>query len=181
MAYGILPYRIDLTDIEDLFGVSKTIPAIKDRIMQSAPHGAGLLDRDFPVEDGWMKAEDILINFLDGVVVNYGENTTKHWYVIELLIQMFGQSLPNAQWYPAGIDPFYSIDCFRMYRIAKNRTFNLPSPDGFPAVFSVEYNLLDEALEQIKQADFDPAQIAEFESWVQLAKEDEQDLVLFYF
>lgn len=179
MGYGLMPYRINISKIEDLYGTQDT--ELKTKIIQSCADYFNRLDDDFEIEDGWLGSKTIMESFLNGALEKVEYNSAKHWYIVELLIRGFGQDLNNGSWYPANIDPLYSLSEFRMYLIEKQGKINLKSPDDFPVVFTIENEKLDEALNSIKANYSDPGQVNEFASWVQEAKDHAQDLVLYYY
>lgn len=179
MGYGLMPYRINISKIEGLYGTQNT--ELKTNIIQACSSEFNRLDEDFETEDGWLESRTIMEAFLNGALEKIEYNSAKHWYIVELLIRGFGQDLDNGSWYPANIDPLYGLSEFRMYLIEKQGKINLKSPDDFPVVFTIENGNLDEALNSIKTNYSDSGQVNEFVSWVREAKDQDQDLVLYYY
>ncbi|KXX67564.1 hypothetical protein [Flammeovirga sp. SJP92] len=178
MGYGIMPYRIDLGYIKTCYGVNDD--DVKKELIQKTSYELERIDDNLEVEDGWEKAVDILTEFLDGKA-SEAYNGAKHWYILESLIKILGFTCNNSYWYPIGIDPLFNLNEFKMYTIDSENKISLPASDDFPVVFTVERNNFNTALHSIRNSDFEEDQILQFISWIDLAKEKNQDLVLFYY
>lgn len=179
MAYGIQPYRVDLQTIQQQYGTSNE--SLKEKIIASSQSQLEDLDDDFSSDEGWIDSQTLMTDFLNGNWQKTNENSAKHWYIIELLIKGFGKLLPNGQWYPANTSPMYDYSEFRLNYLGANSPIPISSPDDFPVVFTIERSNFDQALAHI-QADYpDHDQQAEFASWIEAAREHDQDLVLYYF
>jgi hypothetical protein len=179
MSYGIQPYRVDLQKIRQQYGT--TDADLKEKISASCESWLEDLDDDFSSDDGWIASKTLLTDFLDGTWQKPDGNAAKHWYIIELLIKGFGKLLSNRHWYPAGISPMYDYSEFRMYYLGPNSLIPVSSPDDFPVVFTIERANFDQAMDHIQKDYPDPDQQAEFASWIEAAREHDQDLVLYYF
>jgi hypothetical protein len=179
MSYGIQAYRVDLQKIQQQYGTDN--PDLKEKIMTSCQSQFEDLDGDFNRDEGWTDSEILMSDFLDGNWQDTNENTAKHWYMLELLIQGFGKILPNSQWYPASISPMWDYSEFQLYFLGANSSIPVSGPDDFPVVFTIERNHFDQALTHIREDYPDQDQQAEFASWIAAAREHDQDLVLYYY
>ncbi|AZQ63791.1 hypothetical protein EI427_16630 [Flammeovirga pectinis] len=178
MGYGIMPYSIDLGFIKTCYGVEDE--GVKNQLLQKTSANLSSIDSQLEVEDGWEPALNIMQDFLNGIIKDAGDGA-KNWYVLEVLIKTLGETCNNSNWYPADIDPFYSIKEFMMYTIDLERKINLPMTMEFPAVFTIYRTDFSAALAAIKNAAFEESQIKQFADWIAYSNQKKQDLVLFYY
>lgn len=170
-------YRIQLEKIRKArVGFSNDL---KDKIITSSEKYCRSLDDDLPINSGWLPAETILKDFIDGKPFTTGHNSAKHWYVVELLCNGFGKELPNDSWKNSSVDDFYKYDEFRMYFLGMDELVRVPSPETNPLVFTIENKNLEKAKLHIDKSPHSNAKKNQFIDWVQSAMDNEQDLILF--
>ncbi len=172
MGYGIMPYRVKLAEIEQLFGTSDQ--ELASRIRNGIQARLQQLDNSF----GDPSATEILTDFLDGKI-SHPQSGHLYWYVIEAMIRYFGTFLANGEWYPVRDEEIYKVAGTSMYHLRISK--KIPSPDDFPSVYMVFHADLDKASMSIKDTDHDAAQKAQFEDWCTKAKSAGQDLVMYYY
>ena len=182
MSYGVIPYWIDLNILSGIIGPEDDRKGSFDVMFGLLQPSLSGLDDEFEIEDGWLPANDILSLLLKGGTPQQSENCTKHWYVIERIIQVFGKSLNNRYWYPSdSVDVFYDYDEFKMYRVDQKGEIKIGFPDDFPVVFSVVRNDFSKALENIRNSNISNNQKKQFESWIMHAEDNNTDLILYYY
>ncbi|MEM9220317.1 MAG: hypothetical protein AAGD25_39075 [Cyanobacteria bacterium P01_F01_bin.150] len=174
-----MPYRIDIKELQSVYGTDND--GLKQKIVASCQSVFESLDRDFESEDGWANAKSIMLDILNGSLREIKGNSAKHWYILELLIQELGKLMNNGNWYPANIDPMYGYAEFRMFYLDDPSRINLDSPDDFPVVFTIQQKNFKSALKNIKESYADHAQVSEFESWINEARDNKQDIILYYY
>ncbi|NME68880.1 DUF7691 family protein [Flammeovirga aprica] len=179
MGYGIMPYRIDLGYIKTCYGVNDE--GVKKDLIQKASYDLKRIDENLEIEDGWEKAINILTEFLEGKASKEVYSGAKHWYILESLIKILGFPCDNSNWYPTSIDPLFNFNEFKMYTIDSENKINIPAPDDFPVVFTIERAHFNTALNSMKNSEYEEDQILQFIKWVELAREKNQDLVLYYY
>ncbi|KPH56658.1 hypothetical protein [Pseudoalteromonas porphyrae] len=182
MGYGVVPFRMDLDLLSSILGpknAKKGSYEVMFGILKSSLAG---LDDQFEIEDGWLPATDILSLFLNGGTPQIAGNCTKHWYVIERIIQVFGVKLNNNNWYPSdAVDVFYDYDEFKIYKVDREGEIKIGLPDDFPIVFSLERKDFSKALKNIGSCDISVDQKMQFESWIADSDKANNDLILYYY
>ncbi len=171
------PYRIQLDKIRIARG--GFTDDLKDKIISSSKDYCQSLDDDLPISSGWLSAESILNDFLYGKPFPPVENSAKHWYVVELLCNGFGKTLPDDAWKNASLDDFYDYDEFRMYFLGMDPLVRVPSPESYPLVFTIENKNLEKAKLLLDKSPHSDAEKNQFIDWVQSALDNDQDLILF--
>lgn len=86
--------------------------------------------------------------------------------------------LNNREWYPCDPDIIYLIADQYIFN-----GLNLPGLEGPPVIFSIENKELEEKLEKInnyKEKRYTPEAIEQLKGWLNTAKENGTDLVMFY-
>lgn len=174
-----MPYRINLETIRNQYGTDNQV--LKQKITDSCQSSFESLDDDFEEEDGWKAAKSIMEDYLNGTLQDLEGNSAKDWYIIEILIEGFGQLMNNGSWYPADINCMYGFDEFRMFYLGNFDKLKLKNPDDFPVVFTIQKENFAAALANIKMNYASSSQVSEFESWINEATEHDQDIVLYYY
>lgn len=170
-------YRIQLEKIRQARGTFSD--DLKEKILTSSKTYCSSLDNDLPLKWGWLDAETILKDFLDGKPFADIPDTAKHWYVVELLCNGFGKELPADTWQHTSLADLYDYDEFRMYFLGMDPLVRLPAPEANPLVFTIENHQLENAKLKIDNSSYSDEQKNQFIDWVQIAMDHEQDLILF--
>ncbi len=172
-------YRIHLSKIRTVRGGVDN--DVKQKILSSSKEYCHSLNDDLPINLGWLPAETILKDFIDGKPFTTGHNSAKHWYVVELLCNGFGKELSCNNCGNWSVDDFYDYEEFRMYFLGMHDLVRLPSPEAYPLVFTIENKNLEKAKLKIDNSDHSDLEKNQFIDWVQSAMDHEQDLILFYY
>lgn len=173
----VYPYRIHLSSIRSARGGLSA--DLTDRILDQSTDYCNSLDDDLNPQEGWIAAKQILSDFLKGTSLDFGNNSAKHWYIVELLCNGFGKQLDHDQWTHVNLNDFYDYDEFRMYYLGMDAAVYIPAPTDFPLVFTIENAQLERAKLNMDNSYHSDAQKNQFIDWVQTALDNNQDLVLF--
>lgn len=174
---AVYPYRIHLSSIISARGQLSV--ELKNKIeIQSAAYCKSL-DNDLDPQDGWLPAKSILNDFLKGAPLDFGNNSSKHWYIVEMLCNGFGKQLTCDKWEDTNLDDFYEYDEFRMYYLGQDASVSIPAPEIYPLVFTIENNNLEKAKLHIDNGPHSLAEKIQFLDWVQTTMDHGQDLILF--
>lgn len=126
----------------------------------------------------------------------------KYYYVLEAWCEAFGQPLPNGKycamrfgWFDtiqqrakeAGLDARVVLPADLIYRYDILPALNLPTPDDFPCVGSLELGkmedikvALDENMDKVKDSDVREA-LKQYHGWLEVCIRTEMDLVVYYY
>jgi hypothetical protein len=175
MAYGIIPYRVNLGRLASRFGMKDEAKRSKIRRMCSGY--ANNID-GLAYDEGVPKFMDIVEELLDGKATHtkYGYI---YWYAIKGFVEELGLFIQNADWYPASADIFWENPHFVLYGI--DAPMEIPTPDDFPTVFVLRNDRMnDDLIESLVKKLSNNVQIDQLKNWIKEAKRYKQDLILYY-
>ena len=186
MGYGIMPYRVNLDRVTSLIGTSKE--HVREDVKSYCSRRASRIDSLSSSGENDPKFMDIVEELLDGKATHkhYG---FMYWYAIEDFIKMCGTMMVNTELVSvrAGDMDFF----FRKFKMNNHfrspLTFSIPTPDEFPTVLVKLSSEIDEFLmttfkeAPLKFPQFSETEYEQIQSWLVEAKQNEQDLVLYYY
>jgi hypothetical protein len=182
MGYGITAYTLKIKTLEGFCGFknSKDPDYLRNHYYDYFASSCMELTRDLRLKK--YKAEQLWMDYLHGTIHKEASGLT-YWRIVELFCtSFFGTRLQNDHWYPTSIDPLYKFSEFRMFYL---NSVELPSPDDFPAVFTIKQEDFNQAKASILKAHqedwYDINAVNQFNSWTDTAIDKEGDLILFYY
>ncbi len=162
--------------VEEAFGCAIQNPKLFSRLQAGIKGEITRLNQTFDT----LQFDPFFEDLFTGVIHNKNAGE-KYWYAIESLVRHFGTLLSNEAWShsrSSDIGPIYDIEEFRMYLFTT--TPRIPSPDDFPVVFVVEHKNI-ELCEEKSLVIRDEDKRNELIDWLTSAKENAEDLILFYY
>ena len=173
MSYGITPYRVDMDQLQALFGSQDT--ALKQRLLTRFADRIASLDELFDQDSGYPKTRAVIDDFFAGTVSDPGAGG-QYWYVVNMLCDLCGTFLANDHWYPAACDELWELEHLRYFGLS-----GLPYVMDFPSVRSARSAALPMLEAEVKEKFTDNGQRRQVLSWIADAQAHNQDLMLFYY
>jgi hypothetical protein len=166
MGYGVAAYSVNTKKLDSIFMHSD------QRVRDAAINAGKRTDGEF------LSAAKELIE--EGKATK-DELGNEYFYAIEGIILKIGTFMPSKNWYPVEVDVFAKLE-EDFQNLDSLMAFPIPEPDDFPWVLALPNNSMTaDFLEKIKLKLNDEGLYNEFESWINIAKQQEEDLVLYLY
>lgn len=166
MGYGVAAYRVNLELLTSLF--KNPEQEVRDKAIQAgiSKHCSDATIIKELIEEGKASNE---------------ERGHDYFYAIEGVISKIGVFIPARDWSRIAIESYGALESeFQtMHHVIP---FDIPEPDDFPWVLVLPQNLMtDELSTTIKARLKDDRLFDEFQEWINKAKQNNQDLVLYLY
>lgn len=173
-----MPFAVSIEQITNFYGSKDE--AVLQAILETFGDDLDRFDEQFDDDESQPTMREIAKIYFNGEAPTDTDGY-KYWYFLHFLSRYFGQNLSNAHWSPASPDPLNNLGCCQSYYLP----VNLPYPYDFPIVYTLQNEDLESAdrsmKEQLLRKEVGDEQAKVFFSWTKTARQNNLDLMFFYF
>lgn len=176
MSYGIMPFVVNIEKV--VKAIKSDDPVIKQELKMRCEHEIlDTIEFDNDSESFIREAMEELIN---NKMLDDPDKAAKYWYHLkEIIANDEFEMQNNDEWYPCDSQIFYDIADLYFFG-----ELEIPAPDDFPVVFTLENKNLQTLSGEIDKyyagVTYLQKAINQFKEWIDLALRNGCDLVMYY-
>ena len=166
MGYGVTAYRVKLKALATMFNSD-------DKAVRREATRAALAKH--------CKNEEIVKELVEEGKASNSGLAHEYYYAIEGMMGMIGVPMYARHWSPVDVNTFGQLE-EEFQNFGDLFPFDLPEPDDFPWVLALPYTAMTIEVANKLEAKLNDKQLFdELNHWIEEAKKEERDLVLYFY